>query len=86
MGSGFSEMAHSVVSSREATEAAFSRAVRGHLLGVDDAGLDEVFVFAGSGVEAEAVLALADLFHNDGAFKAGVVGDLAQRSFDGRCG
>ena len=33
LGSGFSAMAHSVVSSREATEAAFCRAVRVTFLG-----------------------------------------------------
>ena len=55
----------------------------GHLLGVDDAGLDEVFVFAGSGVEAEAVLAFTDLFHNHGTFMASVAGDEAQGFFKG---
>ena len=48
----------------------------GHLLGVDDTGGHEVFVFAGSGVEAEAVLAFTHLFHHHGAFKAGVGGNL----------
>src|SRR5699024_6832318 len=55
----------------------------GHHLRVDDAGLDQVFIFAGSGVEAEAVLAFANLFHDHGTFVTGIAGDHAQRFFKG---
>src|SRR5207302_6420874 len=51
----------------------------GHLGGVDDAGLHEVLVLAGRGVEALALRELADLLDHDAALEAGVGGDLLQR-------
>src|SRR5439155_9637405 len=55
-----------------------------HDLGrVEHARLDEVFVIAGQGVVAEVVvLRLVDLSQHDGAFFAGVLGDLAQRLYE----
>ena len=47
--------------------------------GVDHAGLDQVLVRLGEGVEALLRLHLADLAHHHGAFVAGVGRDLAQR-------
>src|SRR5271165_892373 len=54
------------------------------LRGIDHAGLDEIFVHAGLGVEAVVgVAAGADLLEHDRAFKAGVASDLTQRLFAG---
>ena len=55
--SGISVMRHSVVSSRPAMDAAFCSAVRVTLVGIDDAGLDEVFVVVGGHVVAVVALA-----------------------------
>src|SRR4051812_2709830 len=51
----------------------------GDLDRVDDAGLDQVAVLAGGGVEALALLELGHLGGDDVALKAGVLGDPAQR-------
>ena len=51
----------------------------GHLGRVDDAGLEQVDVLTGRGVEAEARLQRAHLLDHDAALEAGVDGDLAQR-------
>src|SRR5437879_10428426 len=55
-----------------------------HDLGrVEHARLDEVFVIAGQGVVAEVVvLRIVDFSQHDGAFFAGVLGDLAQRLYE----
>ena len=52
----------------------------GDLRRIDDAGLHEVFVFAGGDVVAFVALALLDFLHDEGAFLAGVVGQLAERA------
>src|SRR5262249_42898495 len=49
------------------------------LRGVDDAGLHQILEGVGRGVEAEAVLASADLLHDDGALGPGVLRDLTER-------
>src|SRR5262249_17430989 len=54
-----------------------------HLGRVDDARLHEVLVRLGGRVEAEAVLAAADLLHDDRALGARVARDLAERLLDG---
>src|SRR6267154_601393 len=55
----------------------------GDLGRVDDAHLDHVAVLAGLGVEAEVFfLGVADLADHNGAFVAGVEGDLSGRLFD----
>ena len=46
---------------------------------VDDAGGDEIDDLAGRGVEAEALLGLADVVDDDRALEAGVLRDLAER-------
>ena len=46
---------------------------------VDDARRDEVDVLAGRGVEAVALLGLADVVDDDRALEAGVLGDLTER-------
>src|SRR5713101_9483090 len=55
-----------------------------HDLGrVEHARLDQVFVVAGQGVVAKVVvLRIVDLSQHDGAFFAGVLGDLAQRLYE----
>src|SRR6266853_3049130 len=55
-----------------------------HYLGrVEYARLDQVFVVGGQGVVAEVVvLRIVDLPQHDGAFFAGVLGDLAQRLYE----
>src|ERR1700687_15340 len=50
-----------------------------HLGRVDDTGLEHVHELVVEGVVAEARLALADLFDDDGAFFAGVQADLPNR-------
>ena len=56
----------------------------GHLDRVDDAGLDQVLVLAGRGVEALARAAqVADLLDDDATLKAGIDGDLLERSLGG---
>ena len=71
-----------MVSIRALIEAAFCRAERVTLVGIDDAGLHQVFVTARGGVEAEVrVLVSADLLDHDRAFEAGVADDLANRLF-----
>ncbi len=57
----------------------------GNLGWVDDAGLNQVNVFAGVGVEAVVfVLGVADLADHNRAFKAGVECDLAEQALPGR--
>jgi len=51
----------------------------GHLLRIDDAGLDQVFVFAGGDVVAFIALAALDFLNDQAAFDAGVAGQLAER-------
>src|SRR5690606_32842987 len=51
----------------------------GHLRRVDDAGLQQVDVLAGRGVEAVAGLEAAHLLDHDATLEAGVDGDLAKR-------
>src|SRR5690606_34151598 len=55
-----------------------------HLDRVVDAGSEQVLVLAGRGVEAVTRREVLDLLDHDAALKAGVDGDLAQRSGDGR--
>ena len=56
----------------------------GHLDGVDDAGLEQVLVLAGGGVEAlVGLLQVAHLVDDDATLEAGVDGDLLQRLLDG---
>ena len=55
----------------------------GDLGRIDDAGLDQVFVLAGAGVEPVGVLAFLDLVDHHGAFPAAVARDDAQRLFQG---
>src|SRR5690606_33359204 len=50
---------------------------------VDDAGLEEVFVLLGAGVEAVAALGLADGVDDDRAFVASVLGDEPERLLEG---
>ena len=77
-------MTHSVVKNSAAIDAAFCRAERVTFGGVDDAGLDEVLVVTGRGVEAgREVLEVADLVHHDATFEASVHGDLVRGCFDG---
>ena len=52
----------------------------GDLGRVDDAGLDQVGQLAGRRVEADRALGGLDLTHDDRAFEAGVVGDVAAGS------
>ena len=47
----------------------------GDLGGVDDAGFDQVFVLVGRGVVAFVAFAFGDVFGDDAAVLAGVVGD-----------
>ena len=50
---------------------------------VDDTGLEHVHILFGLGVEAEGLgLVLEDLADHDGAFDAGVLGDLTDRSLE----
>ncbi len=77
--SGISVMRHSVVSSRPAMRRRVLQRGAGDLLRVHDAGLDEVFVFAGGDVVAFVALALLDFLDDDAAFHAGVVGQRAER-------
>ena len=56
----------------------------GDLRRVDDAGFDEVVVFAGGDVVAFVAFALLDFLHDERAFQAGVVGERAERLFDRR--
>ena len=58
---------------------------RAHNLGgIEHAGLDQVFVLAGQGIEAVVVvLGIVDLAQNNCTFFAGVFGDLAQRLLQG---
>src|SRR5690606_28958163 len=55
----------------------------GDLGGVDDAGLLEVLVIAGGGVEALTAGHASHLLDHDATFEAGVLGDLAQRRLEG---
>src|SRR5277367_6141660 len=55
-----------------------------HLRRIDDALVEHVDVFLGLRVEAESLrLVLEDLVDDDRAFDTGILGDLAQRRFDG---
>ena len=46
---------------------------------IDDADLYQILVFVSSDVEADSRLLALDPVYNDGAFQAGVVGQLAER-------
>ena len=81
--SGISATSASVVSSSDAIDAAFWRAGPHDLGRVDDAGLDEVLVRLGLGVEAGLGVHLLHALHDDRALDAGVAGDPPQRLFDG---
>src|SRR4051812_47509208 len=54
----------------------------GDLGRVDDAGLDQVHVLAGGGVEAPAGVRVADLLRDDATLEAGVDRDLLQRGLE----
>ena len=54
----------------------------GHLLRIDDTGLDEVFVFARGDIVAIVALAALHLLNNQRAVHAGVRSQSAQREFD----
>src|SRR3954453_6716145 len=54
----------------------------GDLGRVDDAGLDQVHVLAGGGVEAPAGVGVADLLRDDATLEAGVDRDLLQRRLE----
>src|SRR3954465_14911687 len=54
----------------------------GDLGRVDDAGLDQVHVLAGGGVEAPAGVGVADLLRDDATLEAGVDRDLLQRGLE----
>ena len=54
----------------------------GHLGRVDDARREHVPVLALEGVKAGAELGLGNGLHDDLAARAGIVGDLADRSFE----
>ena len=71
----------SVVKISEAIEAAFCNARARHFHRVNDAGVDEVDVFFGHGVEADAFAAFAHAVDDNRAFQTGVDRDLAQRLF-----
>ena len=61
-------------------EAAFCSAVRVTFFGINHAGLDEVFVFAGGDVVTFVAFAAFDFLHDDRAFDAGVGGEGAERA------
>ena len=78
--SGSSTMIESVVSSSDATLAAFCKRRANDLGRVDDAGVEHVAVFVVQGiVSVRLVLVLLDVFDDDGAVKAGILGDGPQR-------
>ena len=53
-----------------------------HLGRIDNASLDEILVYLGSGVEAVVgLLGGADLLDNDGPLDSGILGDPAERLF-----
>ncbi len=52
--------------------------------GIDDARLEQVFIFFGGGIEAEGAFAFFDFLQRDGAFDTGVDGNAAQRFFGRR--
>src|SRR3954449_7689657 len=54
----------------------------GDLGRVDDAGLDQVDVLTGRGVQTETDLGVAHLLRHDAALEAGVDGDLLQRRLE----
>lgn len=69
----------------EATDAASRSAVRTTFAGVDHARLDEVLKFAGSGIEAPAVILAIELRADDPrAVQAGIIDDQARRARDAR--
>ena len=79
LSSGASEIAASVVTSRPATDAASCSAVRTTLVGIDHAGLDEVFVNVRRRVEAHILVAAVEqLARYDRAVMAGILDDLTQ--------
>jgi len=72
-----------VVSMRPAMDAAFCSARRGDFGWVDDAHLDHVAVLAVSALKPKfSSLESADLADHNGAFVAGVEGDLSGRLFE----
>ena len=74
----------SVVSINDGDRAGILQGCAHDLGRIEHAGLDQVFVLAGQGVVAEVVvLRVVDLAQDDCAFFAGVLGDLAQRLFQG---
>ena len=75
-------MRASVVSIRPAMEAAFCRARAGHFGGIDNAGLDEVFVGVGCHVVTFVAFAASDFFNDESAFATSVGGQLTERSLD----
>jgi hypothetical protein len=79
---GISVTNASVVSMRAEIEAAFCSAVRSHLGRIEDAGLHQVLVFAGSHVETFIAAALHDFLDDQSAFLASVVGELARRKLE----
>jgi hypothetical protein len=82
---GLSAMSASVVSIRPATLAAFCSAWRTTFAGSMTPNSSRSLVLFGRRVVAEGTLVLvADLLHDDAAFDARVLGDLAQRLLDAR--
>ena len=69
----------SVVRKRAAIDAAFCSAGHRHLGGVDDAGLEQVLIVPGGGVETERTFQVPDPLDDDATLEAGVDGDLLQR-------
>ena len=69
---------------RDAIEAAFCRAVRVTLVGSMTPGLDQIFVLPSRRVKSViGVLMTPHPLHHDGAFRFGVVDNLAQRLLAG---
>ena len=72
-----------MVRTRPAIEAAFWTVERVTLAGSTTPGGEQVDDLAGDGVEAEVAAGGADALDDDRAFEARVLGDLAERLFEG---